>query len=226
MGICSKDKRDAYYYMAKGAGYRARSAYKLLDIEHTFGIFHHAERIVDLCAAPGSWSQVLRSKTGAQIVAIDVQEMAPIPGVVAIKDDITSSSCLEQLNRIFGNEKADLVICDGAPEVTGFHDLDEYLQIDLLKAALGISLVAARPGSAFVGKCFKGEYLGNIVRHFMKFYKSVDVVKPQSSRAASAECFLLCRGMAASSHDLQRMDASNDLPCVEIKECGQRHAER
>lgn len=176
---------------------------------------------MDLCAAPGSWSQVLSKIPGSKVVAIDVQEITPIgSNVVVLKEDITSVRCLEAVKRIFQDGKADLVVCDGAPDVTGFHDLDEYLQVDLLKSSLAISLEIARSGSAFVGKCFRGEYTGYLVRHFLRFYDTVDILKPRSSRGASVECFLLCRGMKHSDHDPEYLDVDSQPANFEVVECG------
>jgi tRNA (cytidine32/guanosine34-2'-O)-methyltransferase len=119
MGKYSKDKRDIYYRRAKELGYRARSAFKLLQIDEEFGILDGVERAVDLCAAPGSWSQVLArrlSGTGAKIVAVDLQEMAPIDGVVQIQGDITRKATAEEIIRHFDGNLADLVASDGAPD--------------------------------------------------------------------------------------------------------------
>ncbi|KAI4292718.1 tRNA (cytidine32/guanosine34-2'-O)-methyltransferase [Pancytospora philotis] len=220
MGIRSKDKRDPYYYRAKSMGYRARSAFKLLDIERSFAIFSGARNILDLCAAPGSWSQVLSRIEGVRVVAVDVQDIVPIPGVVAIKEDITSEQCLAKIAAAFENDKADLVVCDGAPDVTGFHDLDEYLQMDLLTAALKLACRAAGPSSTFVGKCFRGEFIGHILGHFAKFYDSVQLLKPKSSRGASMEYFILCRGMREPFCDPLSIELSGQVvdPCV--VECG------
>lgn len=201
MGINSKDRRDYYYYQAKVLGYRARSAFKLLDIDDEFKILDSANNIVDLCAAPGSWSQVLAQKKNRKILSIDVQEIAPIDGVVTLKEDITSDSCLEKINSFFGRNKVDLVICDGAPDVTGFHDLDEFLQADLLKASLSICTKIAKEGSSFVGKCFRGEFSGYILSHFENFYEKVEYVKPKSSRGNSVECFIICRGLKITDAD-------------------------
>ena len=225
MGTISSDKRDAYYYRAKQLGYRARSAFKLIDIDGEFGIFENARNAVDLCAAPGSWSQVLERSihcSDRKIVAVDVQEMPPIGDIIILKDDITSESCLERIKSIFNGESACLVVCDGAPEVTGLHDLDEYLQTDLLKSSLKICCEVGRPGSIFVGKCFRGEYTGFMVRHFLKFYETVDVVKPRSSRDASAECFILARGLRVTDEDPLAMSVDGDAPLdFEMKECGE-----
>lgn len=132
-------KTDIYYRKAKEEGYRARSAYKLLQIDDEFKIFNNVQRAVDLCSAPGSWSQVLSNKLYAtdeerkatdqcRVVSVDLQEMAPIDGVAIIQGDITTQATLDKILTIFKGEKADLVVSDGAPDVTGFHEIDQYLQ--------------------------------------------------------------------------------------------------
>lgn len=139
MGRLSKDKRDVFYRRAKESGYRARSAYKLLQIDAEFNLFNASDknesglrvrRAVDLCAAPGSWSQVLSDKLiteeyneedGPCIVAVDLQMMASLgPGVECIQGDITSVTTAESIIKHFKGEKAELVICDGAPDVSFF----------------------------------------------------------------------------------------------------------
>lgn len=99
-------------------------------------------RAVDLCAAPGSWSQVLSQKIGSQgsgqVVAVDLQAMAPLPGVVQIQGDITQLSTAKEIIQHFEGCPADLVVCDGAPDVTGLHDVDEYMQAQLLLAVSNV----------------------------------------------------------------------------------------
>lgn len=124
MGRSSKDKRDIFYRLAKEEGWRARSAFKLLQIHQQFGILNSpVTRAVDLCAAPGSWSQVLSQtlgdREGASIVAVDLQAMAPIPGVTILQGDITAEATATQIIARLGHAKADIVVCDGAPDVTG-----------------------------------------------------------------------------------------------------------
>lgn len=123
MGKSSKDKRDIYYRLAKENGWRARSAYKLLQIDEQFEIFTGVKRAVDLCAAPGSWSQVLSKKlfesekdSDAKIIAIDLQTMAPLPGVHQLQGDITKLETARGIIEYFKGEMADLVVCDGAPD--------------------------------------------------------------------------------------------------------------
>ena len=137
MGRASKDKRDIYYRLAKENGWRARSAFKLLQISEEFAIFENVTKVVDLCAAPGSWSQVLsrelyankNSSDVVKIVAVDLQKMAPLDGVIQIQGDITKLETAEQIISHFQGEKANLVVCDGAPDVTGLHDIDELVLI-------------------------------------------------------------------------------------------------
>ena len=177
MGKHSKDKRDIYYRKAKEEGWRARSAFKLLQVDEAFGVLEGARRVVDLCAAPGSWSQVLsrqlvvpyreRARDGLltevekaagepKVVAVDLQPMAPIEGVVCIQGDITSERTARQVVAHFEGEAADLVVSDGAPDVTGLHDMDEFVQAQLILCALAIVTRVLRPGGAFVAKVSAG----------------------------------------------------------------------
>lgn len=212
MGKTSKDKRDIYYRKAKEEGWRARSAFKLLQIDEEFGILEDVARVVDLCAAPGSWSQVLSRKlylpakaaaaTGARqeeeplIVAIDLQPMAPIEGVVQFQGDITSSRTAELVIEHFHGCKADLVVCDGAPDVTGLHDMDEFVQAQLILAALTIVVSVLRPGGAFVAKVFRGKDISLLYTQLKTFFPEVTCAKPKSSRNSSIEAFVVCKGYA------------------------------
>lgn len=198
MGKSSKDKRDIYYRLAKEEGWRARSAYKLLQIDETYNIFRGVKRAVDLCAAPGSWSQVLSKKLDAandndkKIVAVDLQAMAPLPGVIQIQGDITQRSTAEKIMEHFQGEKADIVVCDGAPDVTGLHDIDEYIQSQLLLAALNITTHVLQPGGTFVAKIFRGREISLLYSQLKIFFRRVTIVKPPSSRNSSIESFVLC----------------------------------
>ncbi|XP_020582966.1 putative tRNA (cytidine(32)/guanosine(34)-2'-O)-methyltransferase isoform X4 [Phalaenopsis equestris] len=173
MGKASKDKRDIYYRKAKEEGWRARSAFKLLQIDNEFSIFEGVKRVVDLCAAPGSWSQVLSRKLYVPsklnpecrngdhplIVAIDLQPMAPIDGVIQVQGDITNARTAEVVIKHFDGCKADLVVCDGAPDVTGLHDMDEFVQSQLILAALTIVTHVLRVGGKFIAKIFRAEVI-------------------------------------------------------------------
>jgi tRNA (cytidine32/guanosine34-2'-O)-methyltransferase len=206
MGKYSKDKRDIYYRKAKEIGFRARSAFKLLQIDEEFGLFSpekRVRRVVDLCAAPGSWSQVVSRKLfsgdakadeGKVAVAIDLQQMAPIDHVVTLQGDITSLETVREVLRLCEGELVDLVICDGAPDVTGMHDLDEYIQAQLILAALNITTHLLRPGGSFVAKIFRGKDISLLYSQLDCFFDHVTCAKPRSSRNSSIEAFVVCEG--------------------------------
>lgn len=231
MGRQSRDKRDIYYRKAKEEGWRARSAYKLIQIHETFGILKGVTKVVDLCAAPGSWSQVLSRKLyqceiddenepypdhecpakvasllalkakerkpkineNVKIVAVDLQPMAPLPGVIQLQGDITQFSTACTIMEQFKGEKADLVICDGAPDVTGLHAMDTYIQSQLLLAALYINCNVLKEHGTFVAKIFRGKDCDLLVNQMNTIFKTNYVFKPSSSRNSSIEAFLVCR---------------------------------
>ncbi|GAX77137.1 hypothetical protein CEUSTIGMA_g4583.t1 [Chlamydomonas eustigma] len=205
MGKVSKDKRDIYYRKAKEEGWRARSAYKLLQVDESFNIFEGVRHAVDLCAAPGSWSQVLSRKlylpavkagstSPPKIVAVDLQPMAPIEGVTQLQGDITSDETAAQVISHFEGHYADLVVCDGAPDVTGLHDLDEYVQAQLILAAVTIVTNVLQPGGVFVAKIFRGRDISLLYSQLRLFFPEVFCAKPRSSRNSSIEAFVVCRG--------------------------------
>ncbi|XP_033219846.1 putative tRNA (cytidine(32)/guanosine(34)-2'-O)-methyltransferase [Belonocnema kinseyi] len=208
MGKTTKDKRDIYYRKAKEEGYRARSAFKLLQIDEKFHIFEGVTKAVDLCAAPGSWSQVLAKKLNEaykelaskesdavppKIISVDLQAMSPIEGVTQIKGDITNVSVAEEIISHFGNEQADLVVCDGAPDVTGLHDMDIFVQSQLLLAALNITTHILKPMGTFVAKIFRANDVSLLYSQLRIFFPSVVVTKPPSSRNSSFEAFVICK---------------------------------
>lgn len=247
MGKSSKDKRDAYYRLAKEQGWRARSAFKLIQLDEQFNLFDGVTRVVDLCAAPGSWSQVLsrilirgesfgrraweekrqrehniiyganqgdieeiqgelRPRKDVKIVAIDLQPMSPLEGITTLKGDITHPSSIPRILQALdpetynadtpsqGSNPVDLVLSDGAPDVTGLHDLDIYIQSQLLFSALNLSLRVLKPGGKFVAKIFRGKDVDLIYAQLKCFFQSVHCAKPRSSRASSLEAFVVCEG--------------------------------
>jgi tRNA (cytidine32/guanosine34-2'-O)-methyltransferase len=213
--------QDDYYRRAKTDDYRARSAYKLLHIDQDYQLLRPSDpktgqpkrltRVIDLCAAPGSWCQVLsaamytqeelnssqrsRDESDARILAIDLQEMSPLRGVQLIQADITQESILQTINSHFKQEKVELIVCDGAPDVTGLHEIDAFVHSSLLLAALNIVIETLMDDGAFVAKIFtthdEAELL--LVSQLQLFFTKVDIVKPQSSRARSAEHFIVCQ---------------------------------
>lgn len=158
-----------------------------------------------MCAAPGSWSQVLSRKLrlrqtasegigddAVKIVAVDIQTMAPIDGVTLIQGDITRFETADKVIKEFQGNKAQLVVCDGAPDVTGQHDLDEFMQSQLLLAALNITTFIIEDGGTFIAKIFRGKDITLMMAQFRLFFERVQVVKPKSSRTSSIEAFICC----------------------------------
>ena len=161
-------------------------------------------RAVDLCAAPGSWSQVLSKRLyesrdpaerdEVKIIAVDLQTMGPLPGIIQLQGDITKLSTAEAIIEHFGDQqKAQLVICDGAPDVTGLHDIDEYIQSQLLLAALNITTHVLTPGGTFVAKIFRGKDTSLLYSQLRIFFERVTIAKPPSSRNSSIEAFVVCQ---------------------------------
>ncbi|KAI6216582.1 putative tRNA (cytidine(32)/guanosine(34)-2'-O)-methyltransferase [Aphelenchoides fujianensis] len=173
-----------------------------------FNIFDGVKRAVDLCAAPGSWSQVLSAKIYSQnkaegeakdeakddvcIIAVDLQPMAPLPGVLQLQGDITALETANEIIAKFKGKKADLIVCDGAPDVTGLHAFDEFLQSQLIFAAFNISTFVLRPGGTFVSKVFLAGDGALLKTQMSIFFKTVTFFKPQSSRISSSESFIVC----------------------------------
>lgn len=332
MGRISRDRRDIYYRRAKEEGFRARSAYKLLQLDDELhflsppvcrqqgtssddasddsadescsphgqwlsyedsagirgseklsssshldaaagsascgssgsAVWEYPHRAVDLCAAPGSWTQVLRRRlwqnyeskleaytrqqerqsTGPgpstgdcvddvtsgsdalpahtpptsppdppMIVAVDLQELAPIPGVHMLKGDITHASTSAAILSFFKHMPADLVVCDGAPDVTGMRDIDEFIQMQLLLAALGTASQVLRPGGTFVCKVFRGEQAALMYMQLMALFADVRCCKPAASRSSSVEAFVVCRGFSPITHP-----SSHSVPYQGLKE--------
>lgn len=202
MGKSSKDKRDLYYRKAKEEGYRARSAFKLLQLNDQFHFLDdpNLKRVVDLCAAPGSWSQVLSRKLfegqkdveGRKIVAVDLQKMSPIDHVTTIQADITHPKTLNRILELFGNEKADFVCSDGAPDVTGLHDLDEYIQQQLIMSALQLTCCVLKRNGTFIAKIFRGRDIDMLYSQLGYLFDKIVCAKPRSSRGTSMEAFIVC----------------------------------
>lgn len=173
----------------------------IIYIDFVYSLFLDVTRAVDLCAAPGSWSQVLSKKLYENrkdngdviIIAVDLQAMAPLAGVIQIQGDITKLTTANSIIQHFGDKKAELVVCDGAPDVTGLHDIDEYIQSQLLLAALCITTHVLTPGGNFVAKIFRGKDTNLLYSQLKIFFEKVSIAKPASSRNSSIEAFVVCQ---------------------------------
>ncbi|SCU99817.1 LAMI_0G01046g1_1 [Lachancea mirantina] len=221
MGKSSKDKRDLYYRKAKELGYRARSAFKLLQLDKEFQFLDGVTRVVDLCAAPGSWSQVLSKRlfedadsvenSEKKIVAVDLQPMFPIDNVTTLQADITHPKTLNKIMELFEGQKADFVCSDGAPDVTGLHDLDEYVQQQLILSALQLTTCLLREGGVFVAKIFRGRDIDMLYSQLGFLFERVVCAKPRSSRGTSLESFIVCIGYKPPKHWVPKLDVNTSV---------------
>lgn len=222
----SYSKRDIFYRKAKEEGFRARSVYKLKEIHYNYNILSPSfSNFVDLCAAPGSWTQMLRiltkSNPNAKIVSVDIQHIVPIEGVTIIKGDITRQDTIEKILSNFDNKKVDVIIFDGAPDVTGVIDVDMYMQVELIIFALVIVMKLLKKGGIFVAKMFKvgaGDDLEKVRRENLYavksdfYYEKVKILfdnvfyfKPTSSRASSHETYLICENFEIEDDNILKV---------------------
>lgn len=212
MGKLSKDKRDIYYRLAKQNNYRSRAAYKLIQVDSYFNLLENSSIIVDLCAAPGGFSQVcserLKDKSEKKIISVDLQEIAPIDGVDIIIGDITNQETLQKILLLGGNKKVDLVLCDGAPDITGFNEFDVYVQSQLVLTALNISIRMLKVGGNFVTKFYKGKNSDKIMKIFLSCFDKVTISKPKACRNASFESFIVCEGFKLSHPEIKKLKES------------------
>ncbi|MBR7887528.1 23S rRNA (uridine(2552)-2'-O)-methyltransferase RlmE [Marinomonas sp. A79] len=186
---------DPYVKKSQQDGYRSRASYKLIEINEKDKLFRPAMRIVDLGAAPGGWSQVAAKLVGDKgtIVASDILEMAPLPGVSFVQGDFTEQDVYEAILAEIGEEKADLVISDMAPNMSGNSSSDQPQAMYLVELALDMAAQVLRPGGNFLVKVFQGEGFEEYLKTMRAQFGSVITRKPDASRARSREVYLLGR---------------------------------
>jgi 23S rRNA (uridine2552-2'-O)-methyltransferase len=188
----ARDQKDHYYRKAKEEGYRARSAYKLLQINEKFHIIKKGDSVVDLGAAPGGWLQVARMLSGGKIVGVDLEEIEPIPGVTTFRADITQESTVDLVKGALG-KSADVVICDAAPNLSGAWDMDHAVSIDLARSALRAAKKLLKPRGNFVVKVFQGDMFPGFLSEVKREFASVQAHAPAASRKESAETYIVAK---------------------------------
>ena len=189
----NKQKRDIYVRKSQVDGYRARSAYKLIEINEKFKILKNGISIIDLGASPGSWSQyIARTVKSGRLVSVDLKDMEEIENTIQIKGDFTEESSQEKIKSFF-KSKVDVVVSDMAVNTTGIKDIDAIYTGELAMEAMNFSREMLFKEGQFVSKIFLGSSFNEIVALGKKIFKEVKVFKPKSSRKESKESFIICK---------------------------------
>ena len=189
----NKQKRDIYVRQSQVDGYRARSAYKLIEIDKKFKIFKNGISVIDLGASPGSWSQyIARSVKSGRLVSIDLKDIEEIDNTILIKGDFTEVDIKEKIKSFF-KSKVDVVVSDMAVNTTGIEDIDAIYTGELAMEAMNFSKEMLVKEGRFVSKIFLGTSFNEIVALGKKIFKEVKVFKPKSSRKESKESFIICK---------------------------------
>ena len=189
----NKQRRDIYVRQSKVDGYRARSAYKLIEIDEKFKIFKGGISVIDIGAAPGSWSQyaVKVAKSG-RLISIDLKAMEPIGKTIQIQGDFTDEEIQNDIKKHISS-KVDVVMSDMAVNTTGIKNIDSIQTGELCIEAMIFAKNMLKGNGFFVSKIFLGGTFNEIVAHGKKYFKEVKVFKPKSSRKDSKESFIICQ---------------------------------
>jgi 23S rRNA (uridine2552-2'-O)-methyltransferase len=189
----NKQKRDIYVRQSQVDGYRARSAYKLIEIDEKFKILKNGISVLDLGASPGSWSQyIAKTVKSGRLVSIDLKDMKEINNIIQIKGDFTEIDSQKKIKSFF-KSKVDVVVSDMAVNTTGIKDIDAIYTGELAMEAMNFSKEILVKEGRFVSKIFLGSSFNEIVALGKKIFKEVKVFKPKSSRKESKESFIVCK---------------------------------
>jgi 23S rRNA (uridine2552-2'-O)-methyltransferase len=186
-------RRDQYRRLAKDQGYRARSAYKLLQMNRSYNIIKKGDKVVDLGCAPGGWLQVAMKEVGSsgKVIGVDLKPVTPVAGATILQGSIENPNMLSKIAEILGY-KADVILSDMAPNVSGVWDIDHARQISLSTIALGFARQVLRVGGSSVFKIFEGEMLKEFKSELRKSFGKVLLSKPSASRQESSELYVVC----------------------------------
>ena len=189
--------RDPFVRKARSEGYRSRAAYKLIEVDSRDRLLVAGARVVDLGAAPGGWSQVAARKVapGGRVIAVDLLEIAPISGVTVLRGDCREQAIQAQLAQALGGLKADVVLSDMSPNISGIASADQARAAQLVQMAIWFCRLQLKPDGAFLVKVFQGEEFSGVLKEMKRVFREVRTIKPTASREQSRETYLVARGL-------------------------------
>jgi len=193
----TEKKREHFYKEAKRTGYRARSAFKLKQIQQKFHLFQNNNLVVDLGAAPGGWCQVASEYVGEQgmVIGADLSPIRPLEHVFCIQGDITKPETIQQILEKMNGQKADVVLSDMAPDISGNYSVDQARSAWLCEHALEAALLLLKPGGHFVCKNFEGTETKDFLEKVKKHFSLVKIFSPEASRKSSSEIYIIAKSL-------------------------------
>jgi len=207
-------RRDSWGRQARSKGYRARSAYKIKQIQERFGILRPGDAVLDIGCHPGGWTQVLVEEVGEDglVIAVDLLATSAVEGAEILIGDITERSTIDRIAEFVGERDLNAVVSDISPGLTGRYDTDQAISLELSTTALDAAMALLSPGGSFVTKVFQGAGIEGLVDSAKQRFSSVGRFSPTASRSASSETYLVCQnkrpkplGSAADSTALEQV---------------------
>lgn len=190
-----ENRRDPWRRQAKSKGYRARSAYKLKQIQDKFELIRESDAILDVGCHPGGWTQVSVEETGKDglVIGVDLKSTTPVEGASIIQGDISSPETIDRIEELLEGKELNVVLSDISPKLTGRYDTDQAISLELSTMTLDVAMGMLAPGGAFVTKIFQGVGIEGLISAAKDRFTIVQRYAPMASRNASSETYLVCK---------------------------------
>ncbi len=191
----TEKKKEHFYKQAKQVGYRARSAFKLQQIQNRFHLIPNNGIVLDLGAAPGGWCQVAKELVGTQgiVIGVDLSSIKPIDDIQFLQGDVTKTETLEQIKDLMNGKNADVIISDMSPDISGNYSVDQARSVWLCESALHVVTQLLQPGGHFICKIFEGEDTKAFIEKVKHQFMVVKTFSPEASRKSSSEVYIIAK---------------------------------